>query len=234
MKTFRLIGAGLLAVLLSFAFTACSGDDEEDNENKEPSKYNAVDLGLPSGTLWADRNIGADFPEDSGDYFAWGETATKDYFDWDTYKYGYDRDELTKYNCVSEWGFNGFTDNKTRLETIDDAATVNMGKKWRMPTEDEFYELIKKCRWSRTSQNGIYGCKVTGLNGNSIFLPLVRPMWQDQTIGANGYGYWSSDTPSVESDSSFLARVLCIHESEVHIAADYRTDGRVVRAVTRQ
>ena len=84
MKTFRLIGTGLMAVLLCFAFTACDGDDEEDNENKEPSKYNAVDLGLPSGTLWADRNIGADFPEDSGDYFAWGETATKDYFDLDT------------------------------------------------------------------------------------------------------------------------------------------------------
>ena len=94
-----------------------------------------VDLGLPSGTKWATCNIGATKPEEFGDYYAWGETATKSTYDYSTYKYD------------SELGKNGFTDNKTTLDLSDDAAYVNWGGKWRMPTHDQQEELVSQCCW---------------------------------------------------------------------------------------
>ncbi|MCQ2319676.1 MAG: hypothetical protein MJZ90_12290 [Bacteroidales bacterium] len=99
-----------------------------------------VDLGLPSGLLWATCNVGADSPEDYGDYFAWGETETKSDYDWDTYKWcNGSYNTLTKYNTKSSYGT---VDNKTTLELSDDAARANWGGSWRMPTEAEFQELI--------------------------------------------------------------------------------------------
>ena len=102
-------------------------------------EYKYVDLGLPSGTLCADRNVGADSPEVYGDYFAWGETTTKSIYDWSTYKwFRGDDNTMTKYCTNSNYGT---VDNKTVLDLEDDAAYVNMGKDWRMPTYDELKEL---------------------------------------------------------------------------------------------
>ena len=98
-----------------------------------------VDLGLPSGTLWATCNVGADTPESYGDYFAWGETEPKTTYDWSTYKYcvgEYDR--LTKYCSDTTYGYNGFTDNLYVLQLSDDAASVNWGEGWRMVSEEAF------------------------------------------------------------------------------------------------
>jgi len=162
---------------------------------KEEEPYNPaipeyVDLGLPSGIKWATFNIGATKPEEHGDYFAWGETQPKDEYDWNTYKwYDVNNNKLTKYCTNSNYGI---VDNKIVLEAADDAATVNLGDKWRMPTMEELDELRTKCTWTWTTQNGASGRRVTGPNGNSIFLPvtgyyritsLVEP-----TIGV----YWSS------------------------------------------
>ena len=86
--------------------------------------HDYVDLGLPSGTLWATCNVGATNPEDFGDYFAWGETKPKDVYDWKSYQYGnctFERFEMTKYCTDSCWGLNGFVDNLTVLEPADDA-----------------------------------------------------------------------------------------------------------------
>ncbi len=156
--------------------------------------HDYVNLGLPSGTLWATCNIGATTPEDYGDYFAWGETKTKSEYNWSTYKYcNGSYDTLTKYCTDSS---SGIVDNKTTLESSDDAATANWGGDWRMPTLEEQIELFSKCTWSWTENHkntGVAGRIVTGPNGNSIFLPAAGN--RDETglnrVGAEGF-YWSS------------------------------------------
>ena len=135
-----------------------------------------VDLGLPSGTLWATCNVGASSPEEYGDYFAWGETEPKDNYIWNTYKYCMgDYNTLIKYCHQSNFGYNGFTDELTELEPADDAATANWGGGWRMPSEAQMRELFNSenttTEW--TELNGIYGRKITGKNGNSIFMPTA-------------------------------------------------------------
>ena len=134
--------------------------------------HDYVDLGLPSGLLWATMNVGAYSPDDYGDYFAWGETTTKSNYDWETYKWCKgDYDSLTKYNTNSSYGT---VDNKTVLELDDDAAHVNWGGNWSIPSKDEFEELINNCTWTWMTQGGHEGYKVTSnSNENSIFLPAA-------------------------------------------------------------
>ena len=136
-----------------------------------------VDLGLPSGLLWAACNVGADTPEGYGDYFAWGETQPKDTYNWSTYQYANgtsDNDpQLTKYCANSAYGYNGFTDNLTTLLPEDDAATANWGGDWRMPTQAEFQELIDNTTVTWTTRNGVNGRLFTAANGNSLFLPAA-------------------------------------------------------------
>lgn len=151
-----------------------------------------VDLGLSSGTLWATCNVGANSPEEYGDYFAWGETNPKS--NYSSYKYGnyYDR-ELTKYCHDGSYGKNRFTDNKTVLDAEDDAATVNWGGGWRMPTKAEMIELKEECSWEWTAPKGVYGYRVTGPNGNSLFLPAAGYCYVTSLYYAGCYGvYWSS------------------------------------------
>ena len=115
------------------------------------------------------QNVGANRPEECGSYFAWGETSPKSEYSWATYKYANGSETtLTKYCNDSS---NGNVDNKEVLEEQDDAATANWGKPWRTPTLSETQELINYCSWVLTTQNGVSGYKVTGANGNSIFLP---------------------------------------------------------------
>lgn len=142
-----------------------------------------VDLGLPSGLLWATCNVGANSPEEYGDYFAWGETEPKETYDWSTYKWSEgDKNSLTKYTIPE--GSTGFVDYKTRLEPDDDAAHVNWGGNWRMPTEEEWQELRENC--------DIYGSfAVSRINGNSISLPFAGYKG-DAGTDINAAYYWSS------------------------------------------
>ena len=119
-------------------------------ESNSDSTLQLIDLGLPSGTLWADRNIGADSPKDSGDYFRFGETTpfTED---------------------SEEYNFRNLGESIAGTE--HDAATVILGKKYRMPTLEQIKELLNECKWEWTTQNDAKGMKVTGPNGNSIFFP---------------------------------------------------------------
>ena len=183
----------------------------------------AVDLGLPSGTLWADRNVGADSPEDYGDYFAWGETSTKSTYDWSTYKwFKGDYDTMTKYCPV---------DNKTVLDLEDDAAYVNMGTEWRMPTYNEQKELYSQCTWTWTTQNGTNGYKVTGPNGKSIFLPAAGYRDVSRLYYAGSYGYyWSASL--IESDPHD-AWYLFFDSGYRRTSDAYRYRGHTVRAVVR-
>ena len=144
-----------------------------------------VDLSLPSGTLWADCNVGAEKPEEFGDYFAWGETQPKDEYTYKNYKWhefythpddpegNHLKSRLTKYCTDSHFGN---ADYKTTLDLEDDAANANWGGKWRMPTWDEQEELIEGCINTFTTLNGVEGYKLTSKkNGNSIFLPMAIP-----------------------------------------------------------
>ncbi|MBO5677478.1 MAG: fimbrillin family protein [Bacteroidaceae bacterium] len=207
----------------AYAYTLTNG------EKLNTVTYNAVDLGLPSGTLWADRNVGADAPEAYGDYFAWGETETKDNYAWSTYKWcnGSDRTQ-TKYCTNSSYGT---VDNKTVLELEDDAAYVNMGAEWRMPTLTEQIELLDNCTWEWTTQNGVNGRKVTGPNGNSIFLPAAGYRYGSSLSNAGSYGYfWSS---SLNESHPYGAYILCFYSGSYDWGYYGRYYGRSVRAVVR-
>lgn len=155
-----------------------------------------VNLGLPSGTLWATCNVGATRPEDNGYYFRWGETRPITYYDTDSiiYDYGhykwfeYDYDDyydlftistILKYNTI---------DNKTELDPEDDAATVNWGPDWCMPTRAQIEELITECDWVI----GDYSAVAYGPNGASLYFPYAafRYTYDDGTGMKIGL-YWS-------------------------------------------
>ena len=134
----------------------------------------AVDLGL--SVKWANMNVGADFPEDYGDYFAWGETEPKTSYSESNYSY---------------------TDNPTTLPLSADAAHANWGGNWRIPTDAEMTELREQCTWTWTTQNGVYGYKVTSKKSSytnkSIFLPAAGYRDCSSLDDAGSYGcYWSS------------------------------------------
>ncbi len=125
-----------------------------------------VDLGLPSGLLWATRNVGAESIYEIGNYYSWGEIEPKNKYTLTTYKW-FDGDEFTKYNRE---------DGKRELDAADDVATVKWGKKCRLPKHAEAIELVTKCKWERRlsyDNQSINGYLVTGPNGNSIFLPAA-------------------------------------------------------------
>ena len=168
------------------------GNNNGGNNGSSIGDY--VDLGLPSGLLWATRNVGANSPEDYGSYFAWGETQPKSVYNWETYKYcNGDYDRLTKYCNQSELGYNGFTDGLTTLQSGDDAAAANWGSGWRTPTAEEWEELIDNCEWTWTTHNGVNGYCVTGRNGGVLFLPAAGGRWDDELSSAGNLGYyWSS------------------------------------------
>ncbi len=197
-----------------------------------PTNVQAVDLGLPSGLYWASCNIGATTPEGYGDYFAWGETETKDYYAWSTYKYtndGYGK--MTKYCNDASHGDNGFTDNKTVLEQEDDAAAANWGNAWRMPTDAEWAELLEQCTWEwiKYSQD-TFGYVVTSkTNGNSIFLPAAGYLADDSRYNAGMRGnYWSS---SLDETTASYAQYIDFNSSKQERTQYGRFYGRSIRAV---
>ena len=153
-----------------------------------------VDLGL--SVKWATCNVGASSPSEYGGYYAWGETEEKADYSWKTYKWCKDR--MTKYRTISKYGT---IDNKTTLEPRDDVARVKWGDSWRMPTSSEITELVKGCTWIWTTQNGVNGYKVTGANGNSIFLPAAGNLLGTEVYGRGSGTYWSGTLNKNESDS---------------------------------
>ena len=205
-----------------------------------PSQNHAyVDLGLPSGLLWATCNLGADNPEDYGDYFAWGETTTKSTYNWSTYQYcnggfyaEWDDFEfypyLTKYCDNSDYGYNGFTDNLTTLLPEDDAATANWGGDWRMPTDEEWQELYNNTTVTWTTQNGVNGRLFTASNGNSLFLPAAGYRYNSSLYNAGSLGnYWSSSL----TDGTYSAWFLSFYSGSYSLYGWWRYRGLSVRPV---
>jgi len=229
-----------LLMSLSFvAFASCSDDKENEQSGSGNVPENSssvlsssgkerghsyVDLGLPSGTLWATCNVGAATPQDYGNYYAWGEITTKETYTWDTYKYGSAGNQLVKYCTKSSYGKNSFTDNKTTLELSDDAAYMNWGGKWRIPTNVQQEELLDECYWVWTSnynnsnvagyivykakRPGDRGIKITRdktpassyiLSDAHIFLPAAGSRYDDNHIDfmpAGSGGIYSSSSLS--------------------------------------
>ena len=209
----------------------------ETTYGKKPTNYKVinghkfVDLGLPSGLFWATGNVGAVTAADDGNYFAWGETEpqSSNTYDWSSYRYGTSDDNQTKYNS---------TDKKTVLEKEDDAAYVNWGDSCRMPTYDEFGELLNSsnCTWTWTSMTtssgySINGYKVTSVtNGNSVFLPATSSCFNGHLDYHGTFGnYWSS---TLSSYSSYGACGLGF-SSNTHddVIGVYRYTGQTVRPV---
>ena len=233
MKTLRMFGMAIVAVLLCTNFAACSDDDDDDssimleNGNVLINGHEAVDLGL--SVKWATCNVGASKPEDYGDYYAWGETTTKSDYILKTYKWCKGTsDTMTKYCTDSDYGK---VDNRTTLTSSDDVATVKWGSKWRMPTKEEMKELVEDCTWTWTTQNGVDGMKVTGPNGNSIFLPAAGSRYGTylDSHGSSNF-YWSATL--YEDDSYYAYYLGFYYDGDYWLSWNERYYGYPVRPVT--
>ena len=161
-----------------------------------------VDLGL--SVKWAGWNVGANSPEQYGGYYAWGETEEKSDYDYETYKYWQDKDG------DGYWDSNEFINIGSNISgTQYDVATVKWGNGWRMPTKEEIQELNNKCKFTGYTYNGVKGCKVTGPNGNSIFLPAAGYRYGTSLYHAGSYGYYWSG--SLSESLSYSAWYLYVY-----------------------
>lgn len=201
-------------------------------ENAIANGYEYVDLGLPSGRLWATCNLGAKVPEEPGNYYAWGELYPKDKYTEKNYKWGvlwtlkkYKTDDENYSDC--DW--------KNELDLEDDAAYVNIGESWRIPSINDWVELKNFCTWQKYSLNGISGYKVIGKNGVFIFLPAAG--YGRETIENYGNSGWyqSRDLCDVDNDearaiifNTFRESIIVSHGSDACI---WRTDGITIRPI---
>lgn len=246
----------MLMLLLSTAAasTSCSKDDDDNSEQtskddgdkseetsaKAPSSAKAIDLGL--SVKWANMNIGAESPLDYGYYFAWGEISQKDDYSKSTYIYyssaiwidpdGFPVDDpgYTKYvtqKSAGDYGYHDSFDNKTQLDKKDDAAYMNWGGKWRMPTKEELEELNNKCAWSRVKVSNVEVFKVTGPSGNFIYLPFAGS-YSFHSDGRSA-DYWSS---TLRSDKAEFAYTLHTVDTRHYVQAYSRTFGFSIRPVS--
>lgn len=226
----------MAVILMVFVAASCNKPEEPNNDQNDPvNEFNGheyVDLGLPSGTLWATCNLGASVPEEFGDYYAWGETTLKSVYDWKNYQYGnfiHERYELNKYCTDSCYGLNGFVDGLTVLEPADDVAMVEWGNGWRMPTREDWEELFLNTTDTITTLNGVNGCLLTASNGNSIFLPAAGYWWGDEFNGAGIGIYWSS---TINTEFPYRAWGFHINPDSSHVCGSSdRNRGQTVRAV---
>lgn len=196
-----------------------------DNDDETPAiPGTGVDLGL--SVKWASYNMGATTPEEYGGYYAWGETKTKNYYGWNNYLHSIGSSNIQKYN---QQGSNiNAADYKYTLEPVDDVAQAKWGGNWRIPTKAEIDELRNKCTWNWTTLNGVNGYRVTGTNGNSIFLPAVGEFsGNSNSPGSFGY-YWSS---SLHIDYNSYSYCLYLNESSKSTTFSDRCSGFAIRPV---
>ena len=222
MKKFFLM---TLTVLFIGTIANAKSNGTEDDA-KAPDGVEAVDLGL--SVKWANMNVGANKDSGFGSYFAWGEIKPKDYYSWDTYVWSKGNTQfLLKYSVA---------DGKTQLVPSDDAARANWGDDWRMPTVDEYEELLDpdECQWDWTMKDGVNGYKVTGKKtGNSIFLPITGFRFYEgvQFRAIKGI-YWTS---TVYTGNPIKSWCLEFDFQDVDVSfgnlSSNRFSGRCVRAV---
>lgn len=226
------------AIVLLSATTSC-----EILEGGGDSPKNAVDLGL--SVKWATCNLGASSPEQSGDFYAWGETTPKTKFgSMEGYKWSYAEkssygDEILLFSKYNSQSNQGKVDNKSKLDIEDDAARAKLGGKWRMPTKKEFQELLDNCEMSWTTQGGVDGMVFKSkINGNTIFLPaagLYAPKGSMNPSGSilsetgrSGY-YWSSE---LAGSGPGMTAALRIQSNYHNLLNANRTQGSSIRPVS--
>lgn len=169
---------------------------------KAAQKTQSVDLGLPSGTLWANQNIGAIYYADYGELYSWGELETKEDYRQSCYK------EINERNIIG---------------TKYDVATRKLGQEWQMPSQEQFDELIRECLWKWEDR----GFHIIGKNGNSIFLPASGWSCSYVVEHRNSYGYyWTGDKAN-----SLFGKGLIFSKSEYKTGNGYLYYGLAVRAV---
>lgn len=228
------------------AFTAGSAYTYVATLSTNGQEMEYVDLGL--SVKWATCNLGAKSPEEYGDYYAWGETATKSKYSMDTYKFykteivsegDFESEDygFTKYipQSRADCGFRGFYDNKTVLEPEDDVAHVKLGGKWRMPTNAEFDELLNNCQCDWVVYKGINGRKFTskkpGYTEKWIFLPAAGRRGNDSPSNLDSFGYyWSSSLNKLYPTGAYY--LLFYSYSVSMYNDDTRSIGRSVRPVS--
>lgn len=225
--TFHALQLAALALLLSMSMTSCSSDSDDDDDEDEDEVYvvedgdldgveyidgyAAADLGL--SVKWASCNIGAESPEDYGDYYAWGETVTK-----------------TLYSTSNSVTY-GVTMDDFSGDAEYDAAAAIWGGSWRMPTSDEMGELVDDCTWQWASLNDVYGYLVTGDNGNSIFFPFSGYRSGTTLSSKGSYGFsWTSTPDETYTDDAYSLFMDC--DSCGLSSYNYRLIGRTVRPVS--
>ncbi|MBO4875918.1 MAG: hypothetical protein J5542_11500 [Bacteroidales bacterium] len=211
--------AGMLASCNGNGKTAEAGSEENAAEAEAVGMlqgYCYVDLGL--SVNWATCNVGANAPEELGDYYAWGETSKKDNYTAESHKfYGGEGEFGPKYTKYTS------DDNLEKLEVADDAASNSWGNVWRMPTKAEFQELIDKCTWTWKDN----GYEVKGANGQTIFLPLTGAFWNGSVCNEKIDGlYWSST-----ADGSMKAYYLSFADQRKQVSCDGRYYGHQIRPV---
>ena len=220
------------AITIAVMFLLRTSPTSEASFTGSANGHEWVDLGLPSGTLWATCNVGANAPEEYGDYFAWGETKTKSTYNWETYKYANgDYKKLIKYCTNSEYGDNGFTDHLTILRSDDDPATVHWGSGWHAPSKEQYEELKDNTTHQWTTQNGVQGRLFTSSNGQSVFLPAAGYRLGNELNRAEAYGtYWSQ---SLGSEKPYHAWDLFFDQTDCrmycNIGRSYGFTARPVR-----
>jgi len=218
-----------------------NGNNTPQVDYSATGRYNGheyVDLGL--SVRWATCNVGASNKEDYGDYYAWGETSTKNEYSWSTYihcnRYEY---RLTKYCYSSDEGYMGYTDSRTKLELDDDVANVKWGGNWRMPTKNEIDELKTKCTWKEITIDGVNGFEISsnisGFEGHAIFWPAAGYRL-DNDLNSLGLGvsYWSSSLDMESPESAYcysFATTRWGTVSGVASTSTSRCSGKPVRPV---
>lgn len=201
-------------------------------DHSDAGSIGYVDLGLPSGTLWATCNLGANCPEGYGDYFAWGEIEPKNNYNYDSYKYcNYSSESIlfTKYCTKPEYGANGFVDNLIELQSEDDAATAYWGCDWHVPTSVQWEELMQNTTPTYVAQNGVDGCLFTSDNGKSLFLPLQGRRWGEGVWYHESVGlYWSSSL-----GEGSIEKAMCLFFISSNCKMEYcgRIEGLPIRPV---
>lgn len=242
--TLKAIAAIMLSMAMVFAVGCKPENDPENggNDNGGGSEvtftvsgnyqgHNYVDLGLPSGNLWATCNLGADVPESYGAFIAWGETQPKDTtYWWDTYKYSATDDfhGLTKYCCNAEFGFNGFYDGLRVLLDEDEAAKANWGGDWRMPSHNDWEELVDNCSSEWVTIDDVKGKLFTASNGNTLFLPAAGLIsYMVDAVNVHGH-YWMNEL--VESGVT-VAQEFMFSANDNSLIGTYRCYGQSVRPV---
>ena len=215
----------ILAIMFSGTVGYVKGNVTEEKA-KSTGGVEAVDLGL--SVKWANMNVGAKKASGFGTYYAWGENKPKEYYSWDSYAWCKNNSQaLTKYTK---------TDRRNQLAPADDAAHTNLGGGWRMPTVDEYEELINpdNCTWEWTSQDGVNGYKVTGKKtGNSIFLPVTGFRYYADIQFRGIYGiYWTSSLYTANPNKAWCLE-FNVSNVEVHYGnlSSNRFSGRCIRAV---